>query len=132
MSIDKNGVLIAYAKYEDKVEDFVIDLEKVISGDSIQEMLNALELNRLTDKAEEEAKRARAEMRTNIEHIKAVWEKEKRSDMNNLMEKIKEIDQWLFSTKDPLTAKIRKTFIDIEDEAKKFVQKYNKTLTSFK
>ena len=85
MSIDKNGVLIAYAKYEDKVEDFVIDLEKVISGDSIQEMLNALELNRLTDKAEEEAKRARAEMRTNIEHIKAVWGKEKRPDMNNLM-----------------------------------------------
>ena len=132
MSIDKNGILTAYAKYEDKIEDFVIDVEKVISGDSVQEMLNALEINRITDRAEAEAKRARGEMRINIEHIKAICKKEQSSETKDLMEKIKGIDRWLSSTQEPLTPEIREKFINIEDKAKELAQKYNKSITSFK
>lgn len=132
MSIDRNGILTAYAEYKGKKEQLVIDSKKIVSGDNIQEMLNALEMNRKTDKAEDEAKRSRMQLRQNIEFITAVCEKEKEINTEKLMQKIKEIDEWLSSTTDPLTPDIREKFVSIEDEATTLLAKYHKTLTSFK
>ncbi|KAE9547044.1 hypothetical protein FO519_009743, partial [Halicephalobus sp. NKZ332] len=99
---------------------------------TFEEMLNALETNRNTDKAEMEAKRARMQLRQNIEFIKDVCEKEKEVNTEHLTQKIKEIDEWLFATKEPLTKEIREKFIEIEDEATKLLAKYHKTIFSFK
>ena len=132
MSIDNNGILTAYVEYKGKKEQLVIDTSKMISGEGIQEMLNALEIHRKTDKAEEEAKRARTQLRQNIEFIKGVCEKETTINTESLLEKIKEIDDWMVSTTEPLTTEIREKFVSIEEEAKKLLSKYHKNIKSFK
>ncbi|KAE9554033.1 hypothetical protein FO519_002729, partial [Halicephalobus sp. NKZ332] len=132
MSIDTNGILRAYAEYNGKRQELTIQPDKMVSGDNIQEMLNALETNRRTDKAEAEAKRVRTQLRGNIEFIKDACEKEKNAKTQKLMSKIKEIDQWLCSTTEPLTPEIREKFVSIEDEATKLLTKYHKTITSLK
>jgi len=132
MSINRNGILVAYAEYNGERTQLAIESDKMTSGDGIQEMLNALEVNRQTDKAAEEAQRARSQLRTNIEFIKAACEKESNKKNSNLIKKIKEIDDWLSKSKAPLTQEIRDKFISIEDEAKTLLNKYHKTLTSFK
>uniref|UniRef100_A0AC34RS03 Uncharacterized protein n=1 Tax=Panagrolaimus sp. JU765 TaxID=591449 RepID=A0AC34RS03_9BILA len=90
-------------------------------------MLNALETNRRTDKAQAEANRARSVLRQNIEYIKSYLDPHPPSeDKANLMKKIEEIDKWLISNKKELTNDIRNKFESIEEDAKKMLIKYPK------
>ena len=132
MSIDKNGILKVYAECEGRKEEFIIDPDKMSSGDKIEEMLEEMEINEEQDKIKNRENEARSDMRTNIERIKAANEKEKGVSNQRLMDIVKEIDAWLSSTKEPLTTEIIRKFVNIENEAEKLVKKYNKTLTSFK
>ena len=126
MSIDRNGILVAYAEYDGKKEQLRINPDKMSSGDNIQEMLNALETNRKTDRIQAEANRARSQLRTNIEFMKNACKKENNTKTKKLMKKIEEVDKWLSSTKEPLTSEIREKFMRIEDEATKLFITYEK------
>ncbi|KAE9545947.1 hypothetical protein FO519_010841, partial [Halicephalobus sp. NKZ332] len=107
MSIDKNGILKFYAECEGKREQFVIDPDKMSSGDKLEEMLREMKINEKADKIEDEAKQKRTNMRTNIEYIKAA---------------LNEIGEWLSSTNEPLTPEIKQKFVSVEDEAKRLAR----------
>ncbi|KAE9554039.1 hypothetical protein FO519_002735 [Halicephalobus sp. NKZ332] len=128
MSIDKNGILKVYAEYEGNKEELIIDSGKISSGNKIKEMLKEMKMYEEMDRVEVLAKTARSSMRNNIEHIKAVCEKETGANIKRLMNTVKEIDGWLSSTSEPLTREIKQKFISIEDEAEKLVKKYNKNI----